>query len=456
VRRGAARVLLQAADTAAPVSLAAQVPGGCDVLLLVDDVEATWRELDARGAHVTSREDDPGGTAARFDVRDPSGNVLRFEPTLPTALGQARRLARRHVPVRLRDDVRQRLTAREERPHLNTFRRFYRELSDKQDIFYITFRSGLLHWVAKAVSHVPPDVNLVLLGTALPEDEREWLARHVPRPFHHIDLVADDKTVWEFLFSVNERNFGALDTDCFVLDPRLFAQMAQIKDDVAINCAWSVDSQLGFRVAQSHFLFLNVEPIRALRRAGVPISPCTYDWRGESRRVQGRHCYSRVPTQRQREMMLQISPPDPQGRPRIPWDGTFFDTLVVYQLLAMAAGYRIECVRMLEREVGQPTIDGDRPQPFSDELLHIGGASFYDRFFHAPEVRPTYITAELSVLAHIVDALPPGYAQRRDKLVAELATAGIDLDSAGEGARARLRSAGLSEQAIERTLAPAF
>ena len=93
-------------------------------------------------------------------------------------------------------------------PHRAAFGRFYEGLDDKRDIFYMAFSSNLLHWVKLTTSFIPDRVNLVLVGWDLSADEIEWVKANVNRPFHHIPLAIDDKTVWEFLFEFNRYNFG--------------------------------------------------------------------------------------------------------------------------------------------------------------------------------------------------------------------------------------------------------
>ena len=85
------------------------------------------------------------------------------------------------------------------------------------------FTERLLHWVVNAERHVPRDVNLVLIGSALPDEEQRWLRENLDRPFHNIRLGVDDNTTWEFLFATNRQNFGYLDIDCFVLQPKVNA-----------------------------------------------------------------------------------------------------------------------------------------------------------------------------------------------------------------------------------------
>jgi catechol 2,3-dioxygenase-like lactoylglutathione lyase family enzyme len=464
VVRDGAGILLQADERAASVDVAGQArPGGFDpaptrwdACLFVPDLTTTFEDLLDRAARLAGRNGVHPIVGDSFAVRDLCGNVVCFASAGRTPVQSAIRTVAQKVPPRALDVVRQARSRREERSSLEAFRSFYNDLPDKKNIFYMTFRHECLHWVVKALSHLPPSVNVVLVGSTMPAEEQAWLEENVDRPFHHVDIGADDKTIWEFWFDVTEQNWGAIDIDCFVLDPAVFDEFTAIDDDVVVNCAWSFDNGDGLRLAQTHLVFLNAQAIRAARAAGLPASPCTYNWHSGDRHIRGRRCFSRVPTARERRMMAKVVPLDRLGRPRIPQDGMFFDNLVVWQMVAVAAGYRINMVRDLERDIGQTSGNGARPQPLSDELLHIGGASVYDRYFYAPESRALYSSAEYAVLSPIAERLPPWYAQRHADLAERLRGYGLDPETTGDRIRDYLEGRGLSAEAIERALAPAL
>jgi hypothetical protein len=108
------------------------------------------------------------------------------------------------------------------------------------------FTRGLLHWVTKSRSYVPDDVNLMLLGSDLPDYEQEWIRKTIRRPFHNIGMRINDKLAWTFLFDVNEYSFGWLDIDCLVLNGDLFAEMSAIADSNSVNGVWWHDTGSGF------------------------------------------------------------------------------------------------------------------------------------------------------------------------------------------------------------------
>lgn len=329
-----------------------------------------------------------------------------------------------------RSAARERSLAEEILPRAR-FREFYEGLEDKQSVFYMFFTTGLLHWVTRALAFVPPEVNVVLIGSALTGAERECIAEHVDRPFHHVEIPVDDVTAWEFLFAANRHDFGWLDIDCFVLEPELFREMTEVPPGTSMNSTWSWDPGNGPRLASTHFLFLSVAAIRAVAELGVDPSPSTYDWVGGDRRFPPRRCFYRVPTARERELLLGVVPPDGQGRPSIPWNTAYFNTMVVYQLLAHAAGQRVREVRRLERRNVFPS-DGESedvehwPEDMSDELFHVFGVSYYDSYQFSFAIRALYLAAEHVVMDAATVPLPPAYEEHHRAVLAELAEHGID------------------------------
>jgi catechol 2,3-dioxygenase-like lactoylglutathione lyase family enzyme len=424
-----------------------------DAVLLVKDVQGAHGDLAARGVTSLSPIDDKGMAWNSFEFHDEDGNVIcvgesRADLFQPAAAPSPRRLAK------ARSSWRHARAALEERPHLKEFREFYETLPSQTDVFYMFFTSGLLHWVVQAESFVPKDVNLVLVGSALEQSEIEWISRHLDRPFHHIRLAVDDVSVWEFLFAVNRHNFGWLDIDCFVLNEGLFKEMTELGDRTSLNCTWSGESGHGFAVANTHFLFLNVEAIKAVRARGASPSPCTYDWNGSSRLFPPRECYMRIPTRRQRELLLDVLPAESSGVPAMVAGGAYYNTLVVYQLLARAVGYEIHPVRPLARRCRTPvdarSTDPEHwPEDMSDELFHLFGVSYYRNFRFENGIRALYLAAEHVMLENAVEILPPMYRAKLSQMQGELRGAG----AAPEEARSLFREHLISGRRLSPTAA---
>jgi hypothetical protein len=430
----------------------AGVPGA---VLLVERPERMRRELDDLGAHLVTAAELGPGWERFFGFRDCYGNVI--------AAGQAGGIgpaARRMLgePADAAElAVRERRRGRAEQRHLAEFRAFYEGLSDQRDIYYMLVTGGLLHWVRKALSLVPSSVNLVLLGSDLPADDLHWLREQAGRPFHHVRLRLDEAAGWEFLFAVNRGNFGWIDPGCFVLDARIFGELSQVGPATALNCAWSWDSGLGFPVASTQLVFVNAAAIAAepVRRSGT--SPGMYSYQRMNRQVEGRRCYTRTPSRAQRQLLSRLLPASASGRPAVPRELPFFDTMVMYQLVARACGFGVARVRNLESlgHIRGAEVEDES----SDELFYIGALSYADvleefsGYFHDPGVRLLYLIAEYVVLAGTAAGLPQRYPDRLQQVTAELSRRGLPAADVPATARDHLmRVRGMSAPAADGVL----
>jgi hypothetical protein len=187
--------------------------------------------------------------------------------------------------------------------------RFYEDLADKRGLFYLFVSSGLLHGARKALQFIPEEVNLAVIGSSLTPGELRWLRDNVARPIHHIELPVDDETVWDFLFRANRHDFGWVDSDCFVLNPALFDNLAAIGPEVAVRCTWThrlgLDRLAGgarpVLLARTHLMVVGAGPLREVQRR-VGVSACTYNYEGsrEGRTFErALYAVSKMPTRQQ-------------------------------------------------------------------------------------------------------------------------------------------------------------
>jgi catechol 2,3-dioxygenase-like lactoylglutathione lyase family enzyme len=428
--------------------------GGPDITLRVRHPGRLLRTLDPRIADLLEPADLAPGSDASFAVVDCDGTTVGIAPSRMLAGPARRRLADLADAARI--GLSERRRHREELAHLASFRRFYQCLGDKRDLYYLFFSEGLLHWVRKSLSYVPAATNVVLLGSALPDDEVAWLHEHAGRPFHHVRLRIDDLIAWEFLFAVNEASFGWVDSDCLVLNPALFGELASIDPGTSVNCAWSWDSGFGFPIANTFFMFVNAQVISALRRRRIDVTPSSYNYSITNQNIPGRTCYVRRPTRAQLARLRTIVPDGPDGRPGTPKGMAYFDTTVLYQMLARSCGYPVSQVRDL---AGFGHLQGRAVQDeSSDELLHIGAiskADVLDEFsthFHSRDIYLRYLAAEYLVLDGAT-TLPARYAERMAKVTAALDRNGLTPAAAEELVRRHLaQERGMSAAAVDAVL----
>ena len=274
-RRGDCAILLQATPPGldlgpGEVSRRRLAGQAWDALIEVDDLDRVAKDLRTRGTQIQVGIGITLLSDRTLEVRDDWGNVIAFAERPVSARAWMRRMGRASVPTRLRHGLAQWRRDREEQVHLREIKSFCAGL-DRPNPFYMFFTEGLLHWVCQAERLVPPEVNLVLIGSNLPEEEVRWLAEHVDRPLHNIRLGVDDNTTWEFLLAANTSNFGYLDIDCFVLAPELFEQDGTHRARRRGQCHLDLQTADGKPIACTHFAFINLEMARAAASArGIP------------------------------------------------------------------------------------------------------------------------------------------------------------------------------------------
>jgi hypothetical protein len=319
------------------------------------------------------------------------------------------------------------------------------------------FTTDLLHWLHRAVAFVPPEVNLVLIGSDLAPDEIAWIRSHYGRPFHHIRSRVDDNTVLEFIFGEAEHNFGWLHVDCFVLNPGLFREIVAIDDDVVANCIWSHPIEGSAHTAlHSAFVFLNFKVIQDLRRRGIEVSPCAYNFRGgpKGRTITHRPLYNRVPKPHHVELLHKVLPPGFAGLPEYPLRNGYFQILVLFQLVANALGYRLHHVRELLRD-GSASASS-----YSDEIVHVNGVATYKRYRDDVDTigghfYPLLLQADYVLLTGLGDEAPPRYLELRRELEAELDRLGIPRPQARQNLFGFLHQRGLSPERLEQIVGAA-
>lgn len=302
--------------------------------------------------------------------------------------------------------------------HLDdSFQAFLRGLEDADVVWFCFFSTGLLHVLGHFVQFIPPSISFVLLTSALDDDELAALAGLTSHPFFPIAERVDSKAVYELLFRNVDQPFGWVDVDCFVSDSRWFDEATRSLDrQNAVSGAFQYGP---IPIAAAPFLVVNPVAIgEVITFVGGAVSPSSYtyvdtsvgrDIAGFSSRVV--RDYHDVAL---REVLVMEGDhlPFPQGglldvyvdglearsherhhhreSGRV-LDLVFYDGLVLYQLLARAAGLRIKFIR---RYPGSKAA--------SAEVVHLGGISYWERL---PAVSPHRISPTTLPWSAHLDAL---------------------------------------------------
>jgi hypothetical protein len=118
-------------------------------------------------------------------------------------------------------------------------------LNTRETLIGLTFRTGGLHFAAKALEFIPEDLNVIVAGTSLTAGEVDFL-RASARPVFNSSHRYDNELMYEMLMANTSGSFGWVDADCLVVNPRLWdSLLAPIADGVGSHTAFTYDP-LGF------------------------------------------------------------------------------------------------------------------------------------------------------------------------------------------------------------------
>ncbi|MDR2933002.1 MAG: hypothetical protein LBV27_07830 [Oscillospiraceae bacterium] len=326
--------------------------------------------------------------------------------------------------------------------YLKKFRAF-RALHKSENPFYVFFTTELLFWAVKSLSFVPDDVNVILIGAGLTDEEKRFLDTRVNRPLFLIDEYCDDNDAWKLIFDGSESDFGWMDIDCFVFNPGLFYEMTRMDGETAINCAFSCRGTGNPDIVflNSYFLFVNADVRDKLTALGYPLSPRTYIYSEKDKVI---HTHSDILTQTHKNVVGHYFADGV-------YPGTveidFFDTMLLYQLIARHHGYRLALVR-----------DQNPDNYFSNDVIHIGGSSNFSKPHAAVfDLGPMkdhahYLMIAYNILSQSVSQLPAHYTLKRKQLRYELFKMGVQEDKIADYLMTYMRAQNLSEETIERLL----
>lgn len=221
-----------------------------------------------------------------------------------------------------------------------------------KDPYVVIAMPGSLHVAALAVQKVPHDVDRLMVLNGLAPWEAE-LAQSIFEDTPIVDCRArmDHDQVLDILFDHLPLDFGILDYDCFVLEPRYFYEMQQLAPDALMNACFSRRHPIsGLRVPETFFLFFSRSRVQQIERQfGVTCRPVKW-----------------AELNAQAQQALRTLGIDREFLPEAHKD--YFDTLRAIMMLGGASGLNCDFKGDFP---ASPTPDG--------ELFHVGGISTPNR-----------------------------------------------------------------------------
>ena len=236
------------------------------------------------------------------------------------------------------------------------FKFFYDQLYNKENIFYMYFSSNLLHYVVEANKLIPSDVNIVLVGSCLTEDEAEFINKYLKKPFCSLSGRYREGPIWDLLVGVSEKNFGWIDIDCFIFNSDIFYELSKINNNDAINAVWyrNYYNEYGINenFASTYIQFLNVDIINKIKKSHR-FTMLALGYPGYCNSI------NESSMDDKEEDFIKQKYPDTVKR-----TVDYIDTTHYYQILAIESGYKINLIRDLTK----------RKNYHSYEAIHLGEA----------------------------------------------------------------------------------
>lgn len=281
-----------------------------------------------------------------------------------------------------------------EQPVRTAFSAFMAETGLKRSqspLFALTFRTGGMHFAAKALEFVPKEIDVLIAGTNLTPAEVDFLAA-TGRPVFNSSHRYDNELVYEMLMNETEGPFGWVDADCFVLNPVIWRRLlAPMDDDVASHTAFTYDP-LGF--AKSVLVLFDRKARDLLRSEGTTLNSYALEPTNVGRAAP--HAISRLLCDRHHRDLRQVLGVEPDGGLR-PHDGYLdifangrtvntrkraqtgqwfgadaapvgwlIDTPMMAEVVLRARGFKTKRVIESNREISQ-------------DVIHVGASSYRDR-----------------------------------------------------------------------------
>ena len=239
------------------------------------------------------------------------------------------------------------------------FRQFYSSLKGGSPRFYIYFSTGLMFWFFKCKSFLPSNLQIIVIAAGLNQDEKIALEQYCNDSKFYIDKPCTDRDIWKLLFDINTTPYGWIDIDCFIFDASVFNSMTKLKDSTFAN-SYQTAKKGGsdFEVLLTPFLYINTSACAEIQKQIPDLTPYCYSYESCYQNIESRvippEWYPRI------EKILPLNT-YLYDEPNLLWP-PFFDTLQLYQIMAMTMGYIVDTI-MTEKA--------------GAEVLHLGGSTLY-------------------------------------------------------------------------------
>lgn len=202
---------------------------------------------------------------------------------------------------------------------------FYASHDIQEGAYFIFFTSGLLMYVVQFLEFVPQDIQFVLIGCNLTNDEVIVLrSQYIYPMFFFQQKGTTDQDVLDMLLECNTNNFGYCDVDTLLLNPKILYNAMCLSDDTVINCYRTYKVFGNIDICETNFMYFN---IKECRKIGLSVKSYTYE---QTTNIVPSECFSEL---------AEIAPLG-----LYPLQNCF-DTLILFQLICKARLKKITCIQ---------------------------------------------------------------------------------------------------------------
>ena len=212
----------------------------------------------------------------------------------------------------------------------------FQKIEKEENIYYSFFTSGLLHWVFHSNHIIGKKCSRFFIAAGLTEQEKARFENYIDFPIFYIKDSCTDKDIWNLLFDTCNKNFGWIDIDCFINCKDVFDKMSHIDTKILFNSYWTEYKNTNIEFINTFFVFVNVKAVKDIKSRQLSVTPYTYTYKNtdhKGSRIIQREWYPYI----KKYMPLFTYPFDIK---ELQWP-PFFDTLLLYQIIAKYCGYEI-------------------------------------------------------------------------------------------------------------------
>ena len=139
----------------------------------------------------------------------------------------------------------------------------------KDKVFFMILMPGSLHVSLLAMNSFPNHKKLIVISNGLNRDENVYLKELGTHTVFTSYIVLRHHIILNILFRYWRYNFGIVDNDCFVRNPKVIDDLTGIKDSELLASKYYIDSKrtkTAYKIPETFLMYFNIKKIRYIRK----------------------------------------------------------------------------------------------------------------------------------------------------------------------------------------------